>query len=189
MANTSASGFRHLSRGLSGTANGPGTANGRHTMGPDHGERRGADGREIRPACRRSEAPARSHGRPRRRTCASPASRRRAASRRPSVLANVTSTQSRPRGRPAGQRVGAEPDRREQHAAEQDRDHRLLAPPPVQRLGQPPGLFEHDHGVANATRQLSRYSAAASEGAASPAAASADASPAGLNESAAELMQ
>src|SRR5271154_2004110 len=53
----------------------------------------------------------------------------------------------RARGRATGQRKGAEADRAEQNAAEHDRHDRLFAASPGQRLGQPPGLIEHDHGI------------------------------------------
>ena len=62
----------------------------------------------------------------------------------PSVLANVTSRSRRASG-PRWSARGAQPDRRQHHAAEQDRHHGLLAASPSQRLGKPPGLIEHDH--------------------------------------------
>src|SRR5207253_8990122 len=82
-------------------------------------------------------------------------------------------------GGAAGEGIRSEPDQRQQQEAEQHGDDRLLPPAPAQRLGQPPGLFEHDH-VAG---RLLLYCSAAS------APSSAPVSPAGWKSSAAELMQ
>ena len=91
------------------------------------------------------------------------------------------------RGRPARQRVGAESDQREHRAAEHDRDGRPLAPPPAQRLGQPPGLVLHDHrDLALLLRGLAGPGIAALGLLAWRGVARA---PAGMNDSAAELMQ